>query len=566
MPREITDPKERAETLAALAMQRAGKREPLELRPRLQGSVMPEMPQPDLRAPQNVPILGAPTGQAVEGFATPFAEMVEGIAPGAVEPETLERMRAPGGLAKTVGRVGGEVASMAGPAATAYRAARLGTATRPFLQRVAPLTAESGAVGAVEATKAPTEDQGRLERAAKAALLNQGVGAGMGALSRTIAPRMFQQKELIPQEEAFLRSQGIEPRIPLVLRGEGTGPTSKTLGWLQGEPLRSMPLFGEALKRQTDEALTDWREAILRSTVPESARGSVRMPSQFAGEQAPIRKTLGSIQDWYSRQYGEVLDPYAFNLRSQEMWGPVREAIVDIPVTGARKKVAKKIRELFEGRMDKYGAVTGSDISGIKRSIYDLIRKEKDGDRKRGYFAVLEALDQGVKDRLQSVNPQHAERYAQLAAPYRRLQVVQDASTRARAELGEFVPKDLASATVGKVKKESSVARAARGAGPLQEEAERAVRLYGDALRFRDERLFKALALGGSAVGIAGGAAVPTAGIWAGLGSTVPMASQRYLMGQYPLQQQMRQGLAEPAVEEAVRALRLGAGAYERTE
>ena len=564
MGREITDPAERAKVLAALGVQSAPEMKPLT--PRLRGSVMPEMPRPEPGASSQVPILETPVGQFAEGLATPAAELVEGARPGTVDPATLERMRAPGGLAKTVGRIGGEVATAAGPAGAAFRAARLGARGLPILRSAMPLGAESATVAALEGAKAPGEGQTRLGRATEAGLWNVAGGAAMGAAARAYRPGMFRAKEMVDQEEAFLRSMGVEPRLPLILRGEGTGATSRAVQWLHGEPLRALPLMGPALKRQTDEAVSDWREAILKTAVPESARDAMPMPAQFTGQQAPVRNTIGAIQDWYKQQYREVLDPYAFNLQSAEIRAPIQQAIAGVPDTAARKKVAQSVDKIFRNRWDKYGAVTGEGISNIKGAIYEEIaRKKTKGDAKRGYFAVLRALDEAVKRRIGEVNPRHAQRYGELAGPYRNLQVIEEASIRSGSPRGEFIPRDLKNATVAKVKREGGRRGLARGEGPLFSEAERAFELYDPAMRFKNENLYKALALGGSVGGIATAGTVPTAGLWGAIGGTVPMGTQRMMMGQLPTQQRIRRAMERPVAEEAARAARL-AGTYYMTE
>ena len=540
----ITDENERARILAELAEQQQG-----------------ENPAAGITE-----VLESGPGRFAGGFAKPFLEVGATLDPDIMTPELRARLDRPGGLPKTLGSVAGNIALSAAPASGAYRLTRAATTARPFLNRVAPLTAESAAVGGVEAAKAPGEGESRLQRARQAALFNLGGGAAMAGLSRAVRPQMFRTKDLVAQEEAFLRGQGIEPELPLVLRAEGTGPTSNMLEYLHGEPMRSLPWLGPKLQQQTARALDDWREAILSTAVPQGARGQVPMPRNFEDAQAPIRETLGAIQRWYGRQYAEVLEPYAFNLQTPQFQQAIGQAVADIPSVSARKKVMKNVLKTFRDYQDQYGAVSGDNISGIKRALYDRIRDKKaTGDIKEGYFGVLRALDDAVTRRIAEVNPIHARRYSELAEPYRNLTVIEEASTRSRSELGEFQPKDLAAATVAKAKREAGgPKRAARGAAPLQDEAERAVRLYDQAVRFREQRLFKFLAMGGSIAGVAGGYAAPTAGIWAGLASTVPPGAQRYLMGTQPAQQWFGRLSRTRAAEEAARAARIGAGAYGR--
>lgn len=471
--------------------------------------------------------------------------------------KAAERM-APAAPARWSGRLAGELATYAAPGGMAGRAAQAATMGRGIAGRVAPLAAESTAVGGVAGLKTPEEGATRLGQAARVAGAQFGVGAAMGGLSRAVAPRMFRTKELVNQEESFLRSMGVEPQLPLSLRGEGQGIMGQYLSWVQREPLRAVPVLGRMLRKQTDEALAGWREAILRKGMPQAAWDDIPMPSKLAevGEQAPVRRTIGAMQDWYRRQYTEVLDPYTFNLATSEMQQGIQKAVSNIQAASARKAVIKRLRKIFGDYVDDYGAVTGSDISRIKANIYETIKnKNTKGDAKAGLHSVIRALDDAVKQRIAGINPQHAQRYGDLAEPYRNLQVIEDASTRARARMGDFVPGDLARAAIGKSRREGS-RQAARGGGPLQVEAERAAELYGPALKSADENIFKAAALGGMlGVGSVGapGLGLPTTA--ATLASVSPRV-QRYLMSLGPRQRAFREFTALPGTQEAARLTR----------
>ena len=533
-------------------------------------SGVPALPSPAVEEPS----LGGRVVGQVAAVAEPALEVLAGgsalVGRGLeaigvpVGPSYLARLEkaaeqaAPAAPAQWSGRLAGEVATYAAPGGMAGRAAQAATAGRGLVGRVAPLAAESTAVGTVAGLEEPEEGRTRLGQAARAAGTQFGLGAAMGGLSRTIAPQMFRTKELANQEETFLRSMGIEPRLPMSLRGEGEGIMGQYLSWAQREPLRAVPVLGKMLRRQTDAALGDWREAILKKGMPQSGWDDIPRPSVLAeaGEQAPVRQTIGAMQDWYRRQYTEVLDPYTFNLATPEMQQGIQKAVSNIAATSARRAVIKRLRKIFGDYVDEYGAVTGSDISRIKANIYETIKnKNTKGDAKAGLHGVLRALDDAVKQRIAGVNPQHAARYGELAEPYRNLQVIEDASTRARAKMGDFVPGDLARAAIGKSRREGS-RQAARGGGPLQVEAERAVELYGPALKSSDENIFKALAFGGvMGVGSVGapGLGLPVAA--ATLASVNPRV-QRYLMSQGPRQQAFQQTTALPASREMARLAR----------
>ena len=193
---------------------------------------------------------------------------------------------------RTAGNVLGEAAQMMLPASAAYRGAQAVTKGVPFLQRVAPITAESATVGMVDALKRPEEGETRLGTALKSAAANL-VGAGVQTgISRVARPQMFERTPLAQSEMQMLRESGIEPDIPLSYGTRAKGPVSNVVRWMQRQPLRATPGFKQALERQGEKAIGDWREVMLRKALPEGA--DVPMPRTRTGE-APVDETLDAM-------------------------------------------------------------------------------------------------------------------------------------------------------------------------------------------------------------------------------------------------------------------------------
>ena len=474
------------------------------------------------------------------------------------EQQNLEEWRAIRGGPATVGRVVGDIAQIGLPAARAYQAARVGG---PLVRALAPLSAESATVGAYEGLKPPEPGETRAGRAGAAAALNLALGAGMNVAGRPFLPKGFPKSEAALREERMLRGLGIEPRLPLSLAAEPRGPAGKALQWFHQQPLMSMPGTSRALRGQISRSLDDWREAMFLQVVPERARGEILLPRQYAarGIENPAQQTFKNIDDWYSREYKRVLEPYDFQIMSE---GPARrmaEAYENIPTQATRREVQETFGEILAHHADEAGNISGRAVSTVKQNVRRAINRADD-DVAYGLRQALEGFETEVERQLKMTNMPHAVAYAELRAPYRNLVTLEKAAAGVKGKFGEVTPDEYYRATISKAKREQGPRAVAQGRAPLQGPAQRAAgQVYTiDPTRRQANSVFQLGALAGI-TGLGGVTApVATGGIWGGLLATVPYRSQRWLMQGSPLQQPLRRLQRARAFQEALSAGRAG--------
>jgi len=477
----------------------------------------------------------------------------------------LEEWRAIRGGPATVGRVIGETAQVALPAARAYQAARVGG---PLVRATAPITAESGVVGGYAALKPPEPGETRLGRAGTAAALNLGLGSAMNVAGRTVLPRGYPKSQAALREEEMLRSVGVEPRLPMTLAAEPGGPVGRSLMWAQRYPLMSLPGTSAVLRKQISRSLDDWREGMFLRAVPERARGEIRLPRQFTDVENPAQQTFRSIGDWYSREYKRLLDPYDFRVMVPQPGGKniptqlIQDAVATIPTKNARQTVEKELRQILKGQTNNLGVMSGEAVSAVKTAIRNRrIASKKKPDIADGWRRASEAFDDEVERQLKMQDMPAAIDYASLRAPYRNLVTLEDAAARTKGKFGEFTVDDLYAASIAKSKREAGPRPVARGQAALQTEAQRAARdVYTiDPTKRQEGSVFQVAALGGL-TGIGGMASpVTTGAIWAGMLGTLPYPVQRYLMQGYPTQQSLRRLQQSPVLQRALSAGRAGA-------
>ncbi len=504
-----------------------------------------------------------PVEQALAGVGASVAETYYGTKElfGDLSPEeqqNLEEWQAIRGGPATAGRMVGDIAQVGLPAAKAYQAARVGG---PLTRAVTGLGAESAVVGGYEALK-PGEPEERMRRGATAAVLNQALGAGMNVAARGVLPRGFPKSEAALREEQMLRGLGIEPRLPLSLAAEPRGPIGKGLQWFHQQPLMSMPGTSRALRGQISRAQDDWREAMLLQAVPERARGEITLPREFAarGVENPAQRTFKNIDDWYSKEYKRVLDPYEFQIMGQGPSDRMAAAYESIPTSGTRQDVQEKFGEILSHYADEAGNIPGEAVSTVKSAVRRAANSADD-DVAFGLRQVLDSFEDEVERQMRLHNPTHAAQYLELRAPYRNLVTLEEATAGVKGKFGELTPDDLYRASIRKAKREQSPRAVAQGRAPLQLPAQRAAgQVYTiDPTRRQANSVFQLGALAGI-TGL-GGATAPfgTGGLWGGLLATVPYRSQRWLMQGSPLQQPMRRLQRNRAFQEALSAGRVGA-------
>ena len=507
------------------------------------------------------PVQRAMTGE----FGQP-REQGPGLSP--EDQRRLEEWQAIRGGAATAGRVAGDIAQTAIPAAKAYQLGRRASVGARALspRRMAPIGAESAVVGGYEGLRVPEEGETRAGQAGTAAGLNLGLGAAMRTASRAVLPRGFPKSEAALREEQMLRELGIQPRLPLSLAADPRGPLSHTIRWLHREPFRATPGIGRALNRQIEDAMSDWQDAMILRSVPERARGEIPIPSQLQPTQtrAPAQQSIDAVNRWYGNEYAEILNPYNFPVRSGKTLTPrLQQALVDLP-TGAKKKVTKSVNDLLNRYRGPAGTIEGSNVSMVKKELWDLrTAAKKKPALYRGYGGVIEALDDIVESHLRRQNLPLATRYAELREPYRNLATLEE-SVATRGAMGQVRPREMYAGTLRKAKREAGAKKVARGQAPLQEEARRAAEdVYTLQPRQNQGNIFQLNALLGTGMAGGLGAGAMAAPVYGGplaaytFGSLSPTI-QRYLMQGTRAQQPLRRLQRSPRAQQLMSVGRVG--------
>ncbi len=516
------------------------------------------------------------------GIVEPYAQLVEGFGEltGAA-PETQaavrrgreaiqeEAAKSPG---RTAANIVGDVSMMGFPASRAYRAGQMmrglpGVRSR-MAQAAAPLAAETATVAGIEAAKSP-EATGRTRgEAARDVALGNVAGAGLQrAVRGAFLPGSFRRSPIAEAEAQALREAGIAPRIPLSAKGvEGTGPFSSFASWMHRRPLGSIPPTQAVIKGQQEAALSDWRDMMFQQAVPPGA--DIKPISARTRSLKPIRETFQDIDDWYSREYKEVLDPYNFPVQGERavVGDAIDQAVSEVPGEASRREVQEKVGELLADMTDQAGRLTGGKVSQFKKSLRrQAARVNVDPEVAAGYQDVIEAVDGAVETYVRGFNPEHAERLAALRQPYRNRLALEEAAKGRQG--GEFRPEDLLRASERKLTQERRPSARAAGRGPLQWEAERAAQTYDFPTGGEESNIFQLQALGGTmvagapsflgpaGVAVTGALATPTT-----LGLT--QGGTRFLSNEARWQRYLQDLLQREGMQELSRAVRLGGAQY----
>ena len=528
---------------------------------------------------------------AAASIAEPWVETAQGLEEllGTADPETVEQYRAVRGEltrqaeavpGRTAGRVLGETAMLLAPGSAAYRAGQAmrglpGVRSR-LAQGAAPLTTETAAVAGTEALKTPEATGMTRGEAARNVALANVAGAGLQRAVRGAAlPGAFRRTPQAEAEAQALRAAGIEPRIPLSAKGvEGTGPFSKFASWMHRRPLGSVPPTQSVIRGQQEAALGDWRDMVFMRTVPQ--RANIQTPGARTGSLDPVRDTFKDINKWYKDEYKQVLDPYTFDVQGPQstVGAAIDNAIASVPGEVSRRTVQDKVSDLLADMTDSAGRLTGGKVSQLKNSLRrQSTRVDVDPEVAAGYSGIIEALDDSVEQVIRGYNPGHADRLADLREPYRNLTVVREAAKGRPG--GEFDPKDLFRASESKLTKEKRLGARAAGEGPLQTEAERAMRTYDFPGGGEESNVFQLQALGGSLASVAPGIGGASAGgLMAPVGAAVTGAlltpttlaltrgGTRFLSNEARWQRYLQDLLQREGMQELSRAARIGGAQY----
>lgn len=475
---------------------------------------------------------GAGVARGPYQFMVGVAELL-GREPTQEERDRIERLKAARGPAATAGEIIGELGLLAAPGAAVARGARAATKAPGLARSLATLAGESGLVGGFEAGKLPMEDQTRGERGLRAAAITGatlgGLGIGGSAIRGLVAPRRFPvspEAQLVQQQR---REAGVSDFIPM-FRALGDEPKGVQARLTRSIQRKFGPMLsGRKMAEQIAESDTAMRDTMFRRSLPEGV--DIPLSAQRAGAENPAQDTAKAIRDFYSQEYGRLIDPLNIPVE-----GPWMGRVVD----RAPKKAQKKIKDLLE-TSKREGILPGSNVKKVQSELRSFAQSKKAlPSEKEAYWAVDDALEQTIQRRLQSKDPALLAEYQRLAAPYRNFLTVEDAVSKAAEQGGEFSAKLLVRSAKQKRGQPKSVVAA--GEGPLQREAMRELRVAAPVSATDSPFLGLAMwgALTGAAPGAIGGAGaglpIPL-GFAAQTAGSLTRRGQQYLMSQFPAQQ-----------------------------
>ena len=480
-----------------------------------------------------------------------------------------------GSPSRIAGNILGDVATMAVPASMGYRAGRAlqglpGVRSR-FTRPLAPIAGETAAVAGTEALKVPEEGRTRAGVAAETAAYNLAGAGALRAAQKAINPRTFSYSPIAQEEVDELARAGIRQEIPISMAGTETETIPGRIAkWMHRRPLASVPPTARPIREQQEQALENWQDYMVKQVVPENAK--ITPPSRRTGDNYPFQSTFKDIDDWYRKEYSEVLDPHKFDTVDGPFFDDVSDAIAQIPGENARRAVSDKVDELVADLMDSQGQLSGSNISRLKTSLRRAGNKlDIDPEIKEGYSMAVEGIDNSVTKQLAGIDPELAARYEALRAPYRRRVVLEDAVKL--NEGGDFTPRSVLQASKSKATSERAKGRWARGESPLQREAQRAEQVYEFPTNTSDSNIFQAQALTGM-LGVGAGTVAPSMALGPVVGAPISAAmgapsaiglsraGARYLRGDTAMQRRLQRAADDPRMKELARLLRLTGTQY----
>jgi hypothetical protein len=417
----------------------------------------------EIRERARISYSALPAGQrAYLGYARPFFELGMGVKDlaGKVgigdglsfeDRAKLEQMEQVHGGAGTATRIGGEVVSFAAPGGGATKVLEMApSVASKFLPR---LLADATVSAGVEATKAPTEETSRGERAAWGA-----GGAGFGhVLTKSLGALV---RGLRPSPEAM---KLLEQDIPLTI-GMARGGALQQIE----QQLAKVPIIGSAIRKRQQEALEAWNRQLLNRVMPEGE-------AAFAGHEG-LKQATAAFKQSYEKLWS---NPINLSLRQlQDLWGKTVADSQQLLPPDLSNATSAKLYKMF---METLVPANGREVSGAAVSkIDDELRHEALLAARRGMGDQAQLLSQ-ARQQLRSLLPESVSaelsRIDGLYAQFIRLRRAAGYKGAA-ANGGTFTPDQLLGAATA-LDKSAGKGATARGEALMQPEATAAQQVLG---------------------------------------------------------------------------------------
>lgn len=416
--------------------------------------------------------------------------------------EVRESRRLDKDLLGTKAGMGGSIVG-----ATAITAPAMAAATPARLAAARPiLTAALQGAGAGAIAANPGE---RVQ----GAVLGGALGGGLSTVargSRALATGLVRVKPAAQQ----LMNEGTW--VPLHMAAEKSG-VSGGLKTLYGEYLRVLPIAGQKLAGQADEAFNAFRTKAASDALPQGARGilqNITDPHQIAQRLQ---------QFWGSKPMNAVVNRTGASFK----WPELVQAVSVLP-----KKMQVAVGQYMTGNADDLVVLRSEIIPGLK--IPDSLKA-----------MLTQKIDDVATANFSRGSKPLIGKWKELVDAYPKYRVIQSAIADASKEHGgRFLPH-----TLSKVAAESvDEATAARGTAPMQRMAEQGYEALerGGKEPGWWQRMAVMGSLGGA--GYAGGVPAVGGAIAAGTGAAAK-PTQRVLMGQYGAQKKLAEVLRRRAAE-----------------
>jgi hypothetical protein len=391
------------------------------------------------------------------GFARPFVELGLGVKDLAVglsdeDRANLERLEEVSGGAGTVGRVAGELATFMIPGGAATKLASKATK----LPRLARFAADAVTSAGVEALKAPSHGESRLEQAAGGAV-GAGVGAAAGALLRPVAGLVGGARAMDPAAAA-LAAQGVR-----LTPGQRTGGILRAAE----DRLRSVPFVGPSIEARTAEGLRAWNKSLLNRAVPE---GSVTDAGRTG-----FREASAAFKSAYGKLWDKDIPLDGASLGGNWL-AAVKTAAPKLGPEGTERANAQLGSLLADVNSARGGPVPGAIVSRLDDELRSLATNAaRSGDREAA------KLYGAARDSLRSALPRDvSEELSRIDGKYRDFATLRGAgSYKTAAEHDSaFTPSQLL-ASARAADKSKGKAAFVDGRAPMQADAMQGLGVFG---------------------------------------------------------------------------------------
>jgi hypothetical protein len=361
----------------------------------------------------------------------------------------------PGAIGQAIGQTAASLPVSYGIGAASNAARAVPLAGR-ILTNPLVLGGVEGAANA--AAVAPADEQG------SAAELGAGLGASISAAARAagrLVDGVVQKSGAAKDLERMANQGGRDIFVPVAQAADDEGDlVTKAAKTVYRDVLPLAPGVSAQVKSQSRRAMDTVREMALDAADPTGANvqpGAGRNPTT----------TLSALKDAFDQEYAGTVKNYVFDVPTDfrdQVASRIKAAmptVDDETLNSVSAAINKEMQRFSSGKP----TIEGANLLNAKNAA-NALYKQMRGPEKAALRSGMDVFDNIISDELStSVAPgarQDLARYQGLADPYSAFKQVGKAANTARANSGQFTPRQLAAAArqTGPV---ADLAKAAQG-------------------------------------------------------------------------------------------------------